>query len=351
MGPFPSSLAVYLSNRCNRACSYCYVAVNRGAPAALDFARLKRALDYFLSRAPVSERKVSFLGGEPLLDYPLVCRAVDYLRDAAGGRLPVHLFTNGTLLDRRRLEFLLDRGVDLVLSEDGERRAGGEDLPKRGLSASFVITPESAARLSRRVHGLYLQGFRRIAFSPDANCLWSARDAARLETALDGFGRYYKGLARGGAELFELANIYEVLGEVLGWPEGGRPLCDHLILAADGRFYACDKMLSLPLERLGGLSVGSPEEGLDFGRRESYFEQAFADARQAGQARWEAGCCPVGACSLWRFRPPRSREGLSLRLASFREIWEIFRGALSRLARQLKDDPGFRRQHHVARGA
>ena len=40
----PNNLAVYLSNRCNLACRYCYVAVNRGEPSYLCAAQAADAI-------------------------------------------------------------------------------------------------------------------------------------------------------------------------------------------------------------------------------------------------------------------------------------------------------------------
>lgn len=348
MDCFPSSLAVYLSNRCNLACPYCYVAVNQGAAVSLNFDGLKRGLDYFLSRAPASGRKVSFLGGEPLLNFPLMERAVDYIRASAGNRPAVHLFTNGTLLNRRRLDFFLDRGVDVVLSLHGGGGTGLKNPSRAGLGASLVVTPQSAPGLLRRIDRLYREGFRKISFSPDAACFWRVEDAGRFLTAMEGFLRYYTALARGGAELFEISNIYEALEEALGRRAAALSPCDHLILAADGKFYACDKMLGLPLEQLSFGQVGSPEVGLDARGRDAYFKEALDACAGAEGSRRSSCHCPVGTYTLWKLNLGRPSGGLRARVGSFRRVSEIFSGGLSRLAGELKDNPAFRRVHHVA---
>lgn len=348
MERFPSSLAVYLTNRCNLSCPYCYVAVNQGAAVSLNFDGLKRGLDYFLSQAPASGRKVSFLGGEPLLDSTLMERAVDYIRASAGGGLPVHLFTNGTLLSRRRLDFFLDRGVDVVLSLHGSGGTGLKNLPWANLAASLVVTPQSAPGLLRRIDRLYRGGFRKISFAPDTTCFWTVEDAGRFLKMMEGFLRYYTALARGGAELFEISNIYEALGDSLGRRAAARSPCDQLILAPDGRFYACDKMLGLPLDRLTFGRAGSPEEGLDQRRRDAYFKEALDACAGAGGPGRGACHCPVGTYTLWKLGLGEPSRALRGRLGSFHRISEIIFGGLARLSRELKDNPAFRRVHHVA---
>jgi hypothetical protein len=352
MSSFPSSLAVYLSNRCNLACPYCYVAVNQGAPATLGFDRLKNAISYFLSRAPRSGRKITFLGGEPLLDFPLVRRAVDYLRAEDRGELAVHLFTNGRLLDEKRLRFLQSRQVDVVLSlsvtgrkEILSRLAG---CPAAGLGASLVFSPRSTPGLLRDVDFLYRAGFKKIFFSPDVTAFWSAADAARLTAALAGFARYYEALLRGGAAPFEIGNIYEALARASGSRPEGKCLCPHLVLAADGRYYPCDKLLHLPLADIRPWSVGSTDEGLNLGRRQAYFEEALNSAKSAGFSRRQASHCPVGVFSLCKSRPALSPGDIRARMTGSSRVAKIFSRALLILARRLKDEPAFRRAHHVA---
>ena len=79
-------LAVYLSDSCNLACSYCYVAVNQGAGARLSFEQVKTAIDEFCDAVPSPDRKVTFLGGEPLLDWKLFSPPRATRASAAGRR-------------------------------------------------------------------------------------------------------------------------------------------------------------------------------------------------------------------------------------------------------------------------
>ena len=348
----PSSLTVYLSNLCNLACAHCYVAVNQGPAAAIDAARLREGLDYFLARATLGERKISFLGGEPLLHYPLLRRAVERIRTEAAEEIPVHVFTNGLLLDGERISFFRSRGVDVTVGFAG----GAVRMPaavrsalrtRAGrLGASVVVTRASVGELLGDVDRLYRAGFRRIAFAPDVGALWTARDAARLRAALNGFRRYYRALIQGGAQPFEVANIYEALAEALDRREEGSSPCDRLILAADGRFYACDKIFGAPFETIARWSVGSPREGLDGPRRRAFIREAEDAARDALGARAEAGC-PAGAFSIWRIGADRSAERLRERMRSFGAVSGLLRSCLLDVAREHKENKAFRKTHHL----
>ena len=136
-------LAVYLSNSCNLACSYCYVAVNQGPAARLDLETIRRAVDEFAAKVPPERRKVTFLGGEPLLDWPLFVKAARYARGALGPRSVLQTFTNGTLLTPERVAVLDELGVHCTVSLDGRKEEllrelaaiRGEEKPDGNLTA------------------------------------------------------------------------------------------------------------------------------------------------------------------------------------------------------------------------
>src|SRR5262249_54102831 len=113
-------LAVYLTNSCNLACSYCYVAVNQGPPARLDLETLRRSIDDFLA-LPGPTKKITLLGGEPMLDWRLFQETVRYARRAGGDGVILQTFTNGTLLTPEKLAFLEEWEVHATVSLDGRK--------------------------------------------------------------------------------------------------------------------------------------------------------------------------------------------------------------------------------------
>jgi sulfatase maturation enzyme AslB (radical SAM superfamily) len=116
------SLEVVLTTACNLSCAYCFQDVR--ANRSMGWPVLRSALDLLMDSDRPSP-KVIFTGGEPMLELPLIMRAVEHLEttSAAGHRVGVTVFTNGTLLDRgtrlARLdddhpEFLRDRCAAVV---------------------------------------------------------------------------------------------------------------------------------------------------------------------------------------------------------------------------------------------
>jgi sulfatase maturation enzyme AslB (radical SAM superfamily) len=112
------SLTVIVTSDCNLRCAYCYQ--NRKRQQRLRWSVLRPALDLLLE----SRRKtvqLQFTGGEPLLAFLLVRRAMRYVRAHKPDRLTVrfHLTSNGTLLGPRQIRFLVDHDIELWLSADG----------------------------------------------------------------------------------------------------------------------------------------------------------------------------------------------------------------------------------------
>jgi uncharacterized protein len=132
---------VVLTAGCNLRCSYCYQ--NDKKPRSMDWETLRASADLLLrSRQPVVD--MLFIGGEPLLEFALIRRAVDYVEKKRPRRLTVryHTVTNGTLLGEEQASFLAERQFEVQLSFDGLPSA--QDLRGRG---TFAILDRLLDRL------------------------------------------------------------------------------------------------------------------------------------------------------------------------------------------------------------
>ncbi len=134
-------LTVILTAQCNLRCRYCFQDAKRARSLSWD--NLRAALDLVVgSRQPVVH--VLFTGGEPLLEFAKLRRAVAYLRQHCGEhrRFIFGLNTNGVLLTEEIVEFLARHRFHLQLSFDGVARA--QDFRGRG---TFAVLDRLLARL------------------------------------------------------------------------------------------------------------------------------------------------------------------------------------------------------------
>jgi sulfatase maturation enzyme AslB (radical SAM superfamily) len=115
-------LELILTAGCNLRCSYCYQNDKKNRRIAWDVVRV--ALDRLLASTR-SEVNVLFVGGEPLLEFPTIERAVEYLAEHKRPDMVIRysIFTNGLLLGHRETQFLIERGFHVQLSFDGVPQA------------------------------------------------------------------------------------------------------------------------------------------------------------------------------------------------------------------------------------
>lgn len=111
---------------CNFYCAYCSfsgegVLDRTHQNTHMKWETAKAALDFFVEHSRYSPiLDISFYGGEPLLNYPVIKKSVNYLIEKSfGKKLCFHMTTNAYLLNEEVVEFLKENSFDLLVSFDG----------------------------------------------------------------------------------------------------------------------------------------------------------------------------------------------------------------------------------------
>lgn len=162
------SLVLMVTLDCNLRCLYCY-AHGGERKEYMEWEVARQAIDYVAARSKYF--KVQFSGGEPLLNWPLVERAVRYIRER---RLSAaaHLQTNATLITSSMARKIKALGLAIGVSLDGPPEvndltrpfAGGggstlavinglQNLAAEGIKVGLtaVLTEKSVSSLTRLV--------------------------------------------------------------------------------------------------------------------------------------------------------------------------------------------------------
>lgn len=109
--------------RCNHTCQYCHASRTRMDAHETDMtiATAERSVDFaFQSTSP--SLTLEFQGGEPLANWPVVEHIIEYARQKnalAGKSLMFALVSNMSLMDEDKLDYLIDRRVQMCTSIDG----------------------------------------------------------------------------------------------------------------------------------------------------------------------------------------------------------------------------------------
>ena len=357
----PNHLAVYLTNRCNLSCDYCYVSVNQGPATRLSLEDLKRTIDYFFESVPGNDKKITFLGGEPFLSFPLFEGAVRHARERGGPETVLQTFTNGTLLTPERLAFLNEFGVHATISLDGKKETNDahrsffsdegrsvfdevmrrlEGLPLDTLGVSLVFTAATVEKLLDNVDYFRRLGFGRITFNPELYEQWPEDRLAVLGAVMKGFKRYYRRILETAPDPFVIQILFAILearprneADAKWWHD-----CHNVVLGPDKKFYACDKALSFPIGSVPKQQVGSEAEGMDWDARQALFQEAAAFVEKEASGRQEA-FCPMG---VYFHSNISGREPVAA-LNNFHRVADLFAGGLAELIDEVQDHPAFQR--------
>jgi uncharacterized protein len=329
-----ATLHLVLTRACNLRCGYCY---QRHAPdRSMSWTTLRAALEWGLG-AGGPRLEIVFSGGEPLLELPLIRRAVAHAAGSRPARLT--LLTNGTLLDDAAIEFCARHAFDVQLSCDGvpeaqEARAPGTfevldarlarltsawaDYARQHLTVGMTVTPPAVPRLADSVEHLLGRGVRRIALTP---AFGPAAEAGYDERALE---EQFVRLERiGRAWLEREGHVPLLFLQRDGGPGPGperRTACGAACgiqpaVDVDGQVYPCALLIAPLLAgayprvrraarrlRIGPVTDPAIEE-----RRRSFLPRA-ARARllrrpaACGGCAWvdDCGVCPVAAADAGR---------------------------------------------------
>ena len=308
-------ISLFLNHRCNLRCTYCYNGDKFHRKMPWEVAR--RGVDLALS-GPRKRVQISFFGGEPLMEMALLKRVVDYAEEQAvekGKLVRFVLTTNGTLLNSRRLDYLMDHGFHLGVSLDGDKEAhdanrlypsgrSSHSRISRNLKETLehypaveviaVVDPRNAGGVDRSFRYLFDLGVRDITFNMNYEGDWTDEACEELEAAFERLGEAYLEKARQG-HYFTVnpldAKIITRLKE--GYCSSDRCDfgCQEVAISPRGNFYPCERLVGT--DEALDVVIGTIWNGLDVARRD-----ALRDAKNAVRPECE-GCALLPRCMFW----------------------------------------------------
>ncbi len=143
------ALCLHIAHDCNLACRYCFAEEGEyhGRRALMSYEVGKKALDFLIANSGNREHlEVDFFGGEPLMNWDVVKRLVEYGRSQEkehNKKFRFTLTTNGVLLNDEIMEFCNKEMSNVVLSLDGRKEVNDCMRPFRNEKGSYdLIVPK-----------------------------------------------------------------------------------------------------------------------------------------------------------------------------------------------------------------
>ncbi|MCQ2790248.1 MAG: radical SAM protein, partial [bacterium] len=114
--PNLNSLVLLISESCNFACTYCYGSYGTKT-RKMCFETAMNAIDLALK---LGIRDIVFFGGEPLTNFEVIKKAVDYIEKKDLDSVELRITTNGSLVTEEIAKYFYDHHFLVSVSMDGD---------------------------------------------------------------------------------------------------------------------------------------------------------------------------------------------------------------------------------------
>lgn len=144
-------LSLLVIQGCNLRCTYCYGDGGQYQDSGImDFDTARNAVDYLLHKSNRNRLTICFFGGEPLLNFPLIKKVVEYCHKETEDSEKIINFsmtTNGTLLTPEIEEFIINNRIGVQISLDGDRDTQNKNRFDANGNGSYDVVVEKTKRL------------------------------------------------------------------------------------------------------------------------------------------------------------------------------------------------------------
>jgi hypothetical protein len=178
-------LILVMTRQCNLRCDWCPILKESGR---MDFKTTQRAVSLFLNSGRKGQKLIRFFGGEPLLNFEVIKRTVNWVKRNYPGTA-FDLTTNGLLLNRKVLSFLKRHPEVEVIVSSGQPKVFQNrilvqkilTLPK--VTINFNIQPDKVKSGPGLLKKLLKTGFDRFNFLPAYYVVWEQNEIKMLRSS------------------------------------------------------------------------------------------------------------------------------------------------------------------------
>jgi uncharacterized protein len=155
------ALCLNIAHTCNLECGYCFA--NQGSyqeantnkistsDILMNFDTAKRCIDFVIARSLKRKNiEIDFFGGEPLLNFDLITKVIDYAKQQEkifDKHFMFTLTTNGLLLDKEKIRYINENIYNVVLSLDGRKEIHDRIRVKKDGTGSYEIVVKNFQEL------------------------------------------------------------------------------------------------------------------------------------------------------------------------------------------------------------
>jgi uncharacterized protein len=315
------SLTCNVSHDCNLSCSYCYGdGGSYGGKAELmtEEMGLRYVEMLFANSGQLDKVHMTFFGGEPLMNMPVVRAAVargEELSKETGKKINFSLTTNGTLVTPEIAAFLDEHRIGVSLSLDGPpeindavrvfkdsdestheavRKVMSMFKKGRPLGTRVTMTRKSLD-VTGAVDHLLKMGFFEVGVTPvncgDPELDFDKDDLERFHEGCCAIGDLYLERAMAGG-YYGFSNLSNVLRQLHTGEDKAYPCGAGIQLYAgdpSGDLYMCHRLVGNDKYR-----VGDVDKGIDHDRQGDFLRQVNLENKEGCSGCWARYICSGG---------------------------------------------------------
>ncbi len=273
-----SGMELVLTEGCNLACSYCFEKNMLGykkMPLSIAAKAVDLLFDYSNDQ---SDLNITFFGGEPTLNYPVIKGVTEYAqKKALSQNKSVHfnMTSNGTLLTSSMIDYFHQNKIKILISMDGIK--GVHDkyrIDKNGkgtfdrvyknlkllkekqpwIGIKMTIMPSEVHNLFNSILELHETGVNQFIIGPATGIDWSSQHMNSFLSEMKKIYEWY--LNYSGADL-RIAEFEEIKDGPFFGCHAGRT---NIAVGIDGQISPCSKILAIdsanPISKLGDVHSG-----------------------------------------------------------------------------------------------
>ena len=326
------SLCLNIAHDCNLRCEYCFASKGDfgGSRSLMSYEIASKAIDFLLVNSGNRKNlEVDFFGGEPLLNFDVVKRVIEYARKREkefNKTIKFTLTTNAVLLTEEIRDFINKNIDNIVLSIDGRKEVNARVRYRVDNSGTYddILTSIKETAVSREQNNYYArgtftrynldfskdvlhladQGFKQISVEPvvageDKEYALRAEDIETISKEYEKLAvEYIKRRKEGkGFNFFhfemDLNNGPCVAKRVKGCSAGD----EYLAITPEGDIYPCHQFVGNEEFRLGNVSDSILEDNIrmEFRNTNIFTKDKCKDC-------WTKFYCSGGcAANAWQF--------------------------------------------------
>lgn len=210
--PFFSSVCLNLTDACNLECKYCFV---KQCNHYMTYEIAEQSVDFLMNNVKQKEEltgikqdpSITYFGGEPTIMWDsIIVPLTKHIREKYGDTITLTMTTNGTLLDKERIDFMRKYDIYPHLSFDGPKEVQDKNRPMRNGQSSYEAAASNISYLLQNfpnttmratidqatVDGTFNSyvfamehGFRNFFTMPNGRETWSEENIQKLDEEVE----------------------------------------------------------------------------------------------------------------------------------------------------------------------